>query len=177
MTMRGNLNLDERFGRLVIGWLEYVHVTPGGKKKPMMLCHCDCGNAHVASLYDIRSGRTSSCGCLQAEKTIERSTTHGASAGGETPEYSAWRNMLTRGRNPNAKRADRYVLRGITVCDEWLPGGDGKGFDRFLAHVGSKPSPKHSLDRIDNDSGYRPGNVRWATQSEQMRNTSRRRAA
>ena len=113
---------------------------------------------------------------MMVEKTVERSTRHGAAAGGvKTPEYRAWRHMLTRGRNPNATRADRYVLRGITVCDEWLPGGDGRGFDRFLAHVGNKPSPKHSLDRIDNDVGYRPGNVRWATQSEQMRNTSRRR--
>lgn len=170
-----NLNIQERFGRLVVLAHDHDHYTPGGKKKPMVSCQCDCGSSTVASLYDIRSGRTRSCGCLMVEKTVKRSTRHGAAAGGvKTPEYQAWRHMLTRGRNPNATRADRYVLRGITVCDEWLPGGDGKGFERFLAHVGSKPSPKHSLDRIDNESGYRPGNVRWATQSEQMRNTSRR---
>ena len=78
--------------------------------------------------------------------------------------------MLTRARNPNIKCAARYVLRGITVASEWLPGGDGGGFDRFLAHVGLRPSERHSLDRIDNDAGYMPGNVRWATQAEQVRN-------
>lgn len=167
-----NLNMGERFGRLVIGWLEYVHVTPGGKRKPMMACHCDCGGFHVASLYDIRSGRTSSCGCLHDE--VAQQARHGAARRkSHTPEYRAWRSMLTRGLNPNIKRADRYVMRGITVCDEWLPGGDGKGFERFLAHVGTKPSPKHSLDRINNDDGYRPGNVRWATAREQVLNRSR----
>lgn len=175
--MRGNLNIGDRFGRLVVVRHHHDHYTPNGKKKPMMACRCDCGGEFVGSLYDMRFGRTQSCGCLLVEKTIARCTRHGASAGGvKTPEYRAWRHMLTRGRNPNATRADRYVLRGITVCDEWLPGGDGKGFERFLACVGRKPSPKHSLDRIDNDSGYRPGNVRWATQSEQMRNRSKRAA-
>lgn len=78
--------------------------------------------------------------------------------------------MLTRARNPNIWCASRYVLRGITVAPEWLPGGDGHGYERFLAHVGPRPSEKHSLDRIDNDAGYVPGNVRWATQAEQVRN-------
>jgi hypothetical protein len=78
--------------------------------------------------------------------------------------------MLTRGRNPRINSAHHYVGRGIGVADEWLPGGDGSGFARFLEHVGPRPSQKHSLDRIDVNKGYEPGNVRWATAHEQAVN-------
>ncbi len=64
-------------------------------------------------------------------------------------------------------RADDYGNRGITVCDEWRGRG---GFERFMAHAGHRPTPKHSLDRIDNEGGYEPGNVRWATRKQQQRN-------
>ncbi len=63
-----------------------------------------------------------------------------------------------------------YYDRGIRVCDEWL-----SDFPAFLAHVGRRPSERHSLDRIDNDGDYEPGNVRWATQSEQLFNNTRSR--
>lgn len=172
--MKPRFEPGQRFNRLVVVRMNHVHVTSGGKKKPMMMCRCDCGNDCVAGLYDMRNGRTKSCGCLSLELAAQLNRRHGAaSAGCHTPEYKTWRNMLTRGRNPNISHADRYVLRGITVCNEWLPGDDGKGFERFVTHVGPKPSPHHSLDRIDNDKGYEPGNVRWATPSEQLNNQSR----
>lgn len=175
--MNWNNNVGSRFGRLIVLRHDHDHYTPGGKRKPKMLCLCDCGTEHVCGLYDMRAGKTTSCGCLGRELIARIKHLHGAAPkGAHTPEYRTWRNMLTRGRNPNIRNANRYVLRGITVAPEWLPGGDGKGFERFLAHVGAKPSPKHSLDRIDNEDGYRPGNVRWATHSEQMRNRSRRAA-
>lgn len=168
--MKPRFTVGERHGQLVVDRLEYVHVTTGGKKKPMVMCTCDCGKRYVGSLYDLKSGRTKSCGCVRRQ--VRR--THGATSNSiHTPEYKAWRNMLTRGRNPNIKAADRYVLRGITVCDEWCPGGDGKGFERFLGHVGLKPTRHHSLDRIDNEKGYEPGNVRWATKREQVNNQCR----
>jgi hypothetical protein len=77
--------------------------------------------------------------------------------------------MIERCRNAKHPKAARYVGRGIRVCDRWL-GHDG--FLAFLADVGRRPSPKHSLDRIDNNGHYEPGNVRWATKIEQARNTS-----
>jgi len=83
--------------------------------------------------------------------------------------------MLTRATNPNISHAHRYSGRGITVAAEWDYGGDGKGFERFVAHIGPKPTPKHSVDRIDNDGNYEPGNVRWATTPEQAANRSRTR--
>jgi hypothetical protein len=77
--------------------------------------------------------------------------------------------MKDRCCNPNNKYWNRYGGRGIKVCDEWI-----NDFARFLSEVGEKPAPEYSIDRIDNDGGYEPGNVRWASPSEQGRNRTRR---
>jgi len=73
--------------------------------------------------------------------------------------------MIKRCTNPNIRFYEDYGGRGITVCDRWL-----WSYEAFILDVGRKPSSKHTLDRVDNDRGYEPGNVRWATQSEQLRN-------
>ncbi len=86
-------------------------------------------------------------------------------------EYSTWCNMKSRCNNPRRLNYKYYGGRGIRVCDEWA-GADG--FERFLAHIGPKPSPRHSVDRIDNARGYEPGNVRWATAQQQVRNQRNR---
>lgn len=88
--------------------------------------------------------------------------THGLS---RSPEYSAWRDMLQRCRNKKCKAYVNYGARGITVSDSWI-----KSFAAFLKDVGFRPSPKHSIDRIDNDKGYSKENCRWALKSVQMRN-------
>lgn len=98
-----------------------------------------------------------------------------------TPEYRAWYAARARCRNPNTENYHRYGGRGITVCPRW-----NQSFDAFLSDVGRKPTPKHSIDRIDNDKGYwcgkaecpecgplnRAPNCRWATAKEQKRNTA-----
>lgn len=89
-----------------------------------------------------------------------------------TPEYHAWESMKTRcASGPESVHYQNYKARGITVCDEWQ-----RSFTAFYNHVGPRPSTAHSLDRIENNRGYEPGNVRWATRKEQQRNTRRTRS-
>lgn len=174
----GNLRDTEpgrKYGRLTV--IEWVRddFTCGGKKRPVFAFMCECGKPVEGRIYSARSGHKNSCGCLRLGHTRRPPGTfkHGHATGGKlTPEFRAWRDMMTRATNPNTKHAMHYVGRGIGVCEEWAYGGDGKGFERFLACVGEKPSPRHSLDRIDVDGDYRPGNVRWATPAEQARNRS-----
>jgi hypothetical protein len=96
--------------------------------------------------------------------------THGESsrrAGLRTTEYKIWCGIIARCFNPKHEAFHRYGGRGITMCDRWR-----QSFESFLADVGRRPSGKHTLDRIDNNGNYEPGNVRWATQIEQRRNSS-----
>jgi hypothetical protein len=110
----------------------------------------------------MRSGNTKSCGCLAADVRTKNGQT-------SMPEYRHWRSMIKRcSAPPSWKDYHSYGGRGIRVCQEWLD-----SFEAFAAHIGPRPSPRHSVDRIDNDRGYEPGNVRWATHSQQLRNTRR----
>lgn len=87
------------------------------------------------------------------------------------PEYKVWAAMKQRCQNPRNSRYHRYGGRGITVCPEWLD-----SFDAFLAHVGPRPSKGYSLERINNNGNYEPGNVKWATHQQQALNRSTTRA-
>ena len=81
------------------------------------------------------------------------------------PEFTTWQGMIRRCHSPLDRGYENYGGRGIKVCDAWR-----ESFDAFLEYMGPRPSPKHSIDRIDNDKGYEPGNVRWATTFEQSSN-------
>jgi hypothetical protein len=125
-------------------------------------CHCSCGNTKISKLGDLRSGRINSCGCLRKEITKQLNKSHGKS---KTAEYRTWKNMIGRCTNPSRPDFKYYGERGIEVYVGWV-----ESFSAFYEHIGQKPTPKHSIDRIDNNLGYIPGNVRWATQTEQTNN-------
>lgn len=150
-----------KFGRLLVTALE-----PRTVRDRSWTCKCDCGRVVSVQGGNLRNNHTRSCGCLRNEVTRQRATKHGYSRVKQrTPEYKTWCLMKDRCHNPRFLRYADWGGRGIKVCEEWL-----HDFVAFLDHVGPKPSSKHSIDRIDNDRGYEPGNVRWATALEQRYN-------
>ena len=149
------------FGRLTA--LERVENDKHGKAR--FKCRCSCGAEVIVRGYDLRSGNTTSCGCLNREKTIERSTTHGMA---RTKIYNVWFHIKARCLNPNDKRYKDYGGRGITMFSEWID-----SFQNFYSYVSKLEhfnEPGYSLDRIDNNRGYFPGNLRFANRKTQNRN-------
>lgn len=156
-----------RFGRLAaLGPVEIRRYI--GATHVIWRCSCDCGSSVNVSAGHLRSGNTTSCGCYRKEVSTSVNTKHGQCrkrAKIVTKEYRAWTHMIGRCHTPTDRAYARYGGRGITVCDEWR-----SSFQAFFDHVGKAPSSRHTIDRVDNSGGYMPGNVRWATYSEQNRN-------
>lgn len=125
------------------------------------LCRCDCGIEKQIARTSLLSGSTSSCGCERQQRRSEKITVHGKS---NTPEHITWMNIHLRCSNPKSRSYPQYGGNGIKVCDRWID------FEAFLEDMGEKPSPSHSLDRIDGTLGYSKENCRWATSAEQIRN-------
>ena len=147
----------DRFQRLTVLSQAESKRQPNGRLRIYWNCACDCGSKSV--VRDDSLGKVVSCGCYVKES---RHTVHAATG---SPEYVAWTSMKRRCMDPNATGFKNYGGRGIKVCDEWL-----NDFTAFYDHVGPRPTSKHSLDRIDNDGDYEPGNVRWATSQAQAKN-------
>lgn len=151
----------KRFGRLTVIKF-YGHNKYG---QPRWLCECDCGNTTVVTGSDIRSGATSSCGCLWKERIMEAKVTHGMSYSNVYPEY---RNVKSRCYDENAHNYKWYGGRGIKMCDRWKD--DIHEFYNDVSELPHFGEKGYTLDRIDNDGDYEPGNVRWATPKEQSNN-------
>ncbi len=145
--------LGKRFTMLTV-----IKQMPSKNNFSMWLCKCDCGNETIVSGNSLSKKNTQSCGCLSG---VQHRMTN-------TPEYNSWQAMIERCRNKNTVRYDRYGGRGIIVCERWL-----ESFLNFYEDMGSKPSPKHSVGRINNDGNYEPSNCEWQTQDIQMKSMSR----
>jgi hypothetical protein len=151
------VSIGDTFNRLTV-----VAVAPSAHGLRRFSCRCSCGNSIVVAATYLTRNRTKSCGCLSKDQVIAKNRTHGLR---HTPEYPVWVAMKARCLRESDACYYRYGGRGITVCREWQD-----DFARFLSDMGRRPTPQHTLDRINNDGHYEPGNCRWATRVQQNRN-------
>lgn len=156
----------QRFGRLVV--IKRFGISPKGEAT--WECLCDCGKTIISPSYNLRSGNTNSCGCLNSDEIRKRSTIHNLSS---SRLYVVWTAMKQRCCNSKCLRYHQYGGRGISICDEWLH--DFQAFyDWAMANGYDENAPygQCTIDRINNDKGYSPDNCRWVDQKVQRNNRS-----
>lgn len=164
------VSIGDRYGRLTIVALAQsdLWVSQSGVRKlrRKVVCLCDCGSERTVLLSSLRSGNTKGCGCVAVERA-QAGVIRRIDDRSHDPIYYRYAGMVQRCR-PDFKQAKDYHGRGISVCPEWLD--PIEGWKLFATAIGPMPSPAHTVDRIDNDGNYEPGNVRWATRKEQTAN-------
>ncbi len=147
--------MENQFGKWTV-------IEADGRK---WLCRCACGTERRVVRADLRSGKSTNCGCVRRvtmpaahRKAV---VTHGMEG---TTEYQIWVDMRRRCHKPNRPDYKNYGGRGITVCDEWR-----ESFEAFYRDMGPRP-PGRTLDRLNNSGPYNKNNCVWATRKHQERN-------
>jgi hypothetical protein len=151
----------QQFGRLTA--ISHTGTAKSGGR--LWLCRCECGEVRTAPANFLRQGHIQSCGCLRVDRQRAAVTIHGHDRPGAiSREYKSWNMMIQRCTNPNYSHYRNYGGRGITVCERWR-----ESFVAFLADMGPR-GVGLTLDRIDNNGDYEPGNCRWADSHTQLLN-------
>lgn len=156
---------NNRFGRLKVIKEVEASISPCGTKRRKFLCQCDCGESKIVQMTHLKSGHTSSCGCLHKETFSNYK--HGLK---HHRIHVIWRGIRQRCLNPNNGRYNDYGGRGIKICNEWEK--DFMAFYNWAIQNGY--SAQLTIDRINVNGNYEPSNCRWATNSEQQSNKRRK---
>lgn len=149
--------IGKRFGRVVV-----MSLTRSGPGHSVIVdCKCDCGDVRPYFVGNLATQKEPMCPpCREASRPAKGQS-------GKHPLFNIWKAMIQRCENPNHTWYKKYGGRGVSICARWR-----EDFQAFAADMGDRPSMEHTVDRIDVNGNYEPGNVRWATQAEQMNNTT-----